>query len=248
MADRRREIVDMHRRLATLDHFKLLNVERAAGLDEIKQRYLALARRWHLDSFIGQNLSPDLEAKAKEIFARVKEAYETLTDLDAKQEYLTRLQREAKGLSTDVNAVLRGEQRIDEGLTHIAQRRWAEAEEAFTEARRLNKDDPLIWAHLAYASYRRDPHREDAFVEAKRSLDKAIKAQQNLPEAYFYLGTIYFEREEFKRSIRYLDASLQRGPKNVEAARLIRLARSRQDKLERRSPILALFDRLLGRQ
>lgn len=246
MAGRQHEIVNMHRKLESADHFRVLGIDRETPADAIKRRYLELARTWHMDSFVTQDLDEELAEKAKQIFNRIQEAYETLTDVDLRDEYLTRLDRASKGLSNDVNAVLRAEQKLDEGLSLMAKRRWNQAKEAFSEAKQLNKDDPLIWAHLAYVTYRADGS-EAAFKTASKELKEATKVQNNLPEAYLYLGTMHFERDEYKSSINYLSKCLKRAPKNVEAARLIRLARSRHEKASQRSPIVTFFERLLKR-
>lgn len=219
----------MFDRMEALDHFNLFGLERDAEPETIKAHYLTLAKKWHIDSFAGLDLGPRQE-KLDAIFKRIGEAYAVLSDPIKRTEYLTLLERRRAGLSTDVEAVLRAESEVDRGLAELGRRRWSVAEAAFSEAIRLNPDDPLTWAHRAFARYRAAGGDAKAIRAAELELERAFKAQENLPEAYRYLGTIAFEQGRLDRAIRWLERCLEWSPRDVEANRLIRLARGRRDK------------------
>ena len=59
------------------DHYHVLNVPADATLGDIKKSYRKLCLRWHPDKHRG---SADREAQAANMFRRLNEAYETLTD------------------------------------------------------------------------------------------------------------------------------------------------------------------------
>jgi len=62
------------------DHYKTLELEPSASLPEIKKAYRKLAQQYHPD----KNNDPYAEA----FFAEIKEAYETLTDPNKREQYL----------------------------------------------------------------------------------------------------------------------------------------------------------------
>lgn len=245
VADPREEIDRVHSRFALSNHFDVLGVERSATPEELKAAYDRLTRKWHIDRFAGQDLGPYAE-KVDAIFKRIGEAYGVLTESTEREEYLTRLDRERAGLSTDVNSILEGEDTLDQGLVELGRKQWAEAETSLTEAMRLNPDDPLIWAHRAWATYRRNKSTPQAARAAQLELQKSFGAQENLPEAYRYLGTIAFEQGDLERALAWLKRCVEWAPRDVEATRLIRLIRSRQEKQKNPGGVAGFFKKLFG--
>ncbi|MBX2810188.1 MAG: tetratricopeptide repeat protein [Myxococcales bacterium] len=223
------EITRTHARIQSMDHFEVLGVNRDASASEIRQQYVALARKWHTDVFAGLDLG-SAATQLSEIFLRISEAHQTLSDPVTRLEYITLLDRQQAGLATDIHAILRGETMVDEGLAEMKRRQWKSAEAAFREAINLNPDDPLIWAHYAWTQYRAQGGNASAATSARKQLEKAYKQQEKLPEAYFYLGSIAFEHNDLDRAIAWLRRCLAHAPNNVEAARILRLARSRKEK------------------
>ncbi len=223
------DIERMYARIDEEDHFRLLGLDRDASPEQVKARYVALAKRWHADAFSGIELG-EHRAKLDAIFQRIAQANEALQDPERRTEHLTLLSRKAAGLSTDVEAILKAEGLVDRGLVELGRRRFAEAREAFAEAAQMNPDDPLIRTHLAWATYRMDPKRPEVVKSAQAGLKAALKTQENLPEAYRYLGTICLEAEQFDGAIRWLGRCLEWSPGDVEASRLLRLAQGRRHK------------------
>lgn len=72
-------------RLDQLDYYTLLGVKKEAGVDEIKTAFRAFARRYHPDKFAGQE--QEKVDRATRIYRRGSEAYQTLTDLEARRSY-----------------------------------------------------------------------------------------------------------------------------------------------------------------
>ena len=63
------------------DYYKILGVEKTATEDEIKSAYRKLAMKWHPDR------NPDNLEEAKNKFAEINEAYETLSNPEKRQQY-----------------------------------------------------------------------------------------------------------------------------------------------------------------
>lgn len=62
-------------------YYEILGVGRAADGTEIKKAYRKLAMKWHPDK------NPDSRKDAEEVFKRVAEAYEVLSDPDKRRQY-----------------------------------------------------------------------------------------------------------------------------------------------------------------
>ena len=97
--DHRTKLLDMFYRLADLDLYEALGVERTAEKKTIKRAYYELASVYHPDRFFRKRLG-SFKQKMEAVFSRVTEAHDTLTDKAKRAEYDTYLgaQDEARAL------------------------------------------------------------------------------------------------------------------------------------------------------
>jgi hypothetical protein len=86
----RTRIVEVHARLAHVDHYALLGVSRDADKTAIKRAYFALAGEFHPDRHFGKNLR-ELGGPLQSIFKRITEAHDTLVNRARKAAYDTTL-------------------------------------------------------------------------------------------------------------------------------------------------------------
>jgi curved DNA-binding protein CbpA len=102
------EIAELIARARIDDHYEVIGVSRNASAAEIKRAYYALARRFHPDRFRRVTDAPTL-SQVEGAFARIAQAYETLSDArsratyDSKQPARASTQRDA-GRSAGANA------------------------------------------------------------------------------------------------------------------------------------------------
>ena len=98
----RDEVLEMHRGLAAKDHFEVLGVTRSASVDDARDAFVRLARRFHPDMQSDPELA-GVRTQIEEIFARLAEADRVLTVPPRRAEYERRL------VLTEVQTLLRVE-------------------------------------------------------------------------------------------------------------------------------------------
>lgn len=209
-----------HREIMSQNFFEIFAATTETEPERIKATYFELTKKWHGEAFSGQNVGA-ARAKLEEIFQRITEAYETITDRHRRDQYMTYLDRRARGLPTDVNEILRSEQLYDQALAMIRRQDFPGARQVLDEALRKNPD-PAYLATLGWVVFNIDPRSQDAVTDAVKLLRRAIKEQDNLPIAYQYLGQIAFARNALPEARKWWQKCLERDPNNSEAVRGIR--------------------------
>lgn len=236
-----------HRRVMSMNFFEIFDSDPDSEESALKARYFELARKWHSDAFQGHELGPH-QRKLDEIFQRITEAYNTLTDKVQREEYLIYLDRKAKGLPTDVNEILKGEQLFDQATAMIKRREWVKACEVLEEAIRKNPD-PLYLAHLGWATYKRDPNQQANVTKGVQYLKRAVKEQENLPVAYQFLGQLCHARGHSTEARKWWTRCLEWDPHNVDAQRGLRtLAQAKGEKSPQGSNKGNLLNRFLSKK
>jgi curved DNA-binding protein CbpA len=238
-------IDQVHKTLDRKDHFELLGVDLDTDAETLKRAFHLQAKRWHTDNFAGMELGRR-KPKLDEIFQRLNEAYDTLSDDKLRGEYLILRKRKQDGLSTDVNSILRAEALLDDGLSELRKKQWKAALDHLTEAQSLNPDDPLYDVHIAWATYNDKRNDKAATTKAEDLLARALKKQESLPLAYQYLGQIAFNREDYDMARRWWKKCLEWDKKNVEVMRGIRLINTRAAKKDK--SLGAIFGRLFAKK
>ena len=173
----RRVIVAERDRLKDANHYEVLGVQKAATAEEIKLAYIAAAKRFHSDAFAGQELG-SARRVAEELFARISEANATLSNPVSRSNYDVYLDRKAKGLPTDVAAIVRAEGIFQKGEMLFKAGRFQDAETAFREAISLNHSEAEFHAYLGMAIYRGRGKAQEALelVEKARAMDARLQS------------------------------------------------------------------------
>lgn len=92
--EHRKYLLDVHDRLPTISHYELLGVPRNAEKKAIKNAYYRITGSVHPDRFFRKRLG-SYKPKMEAIFARLEDAYRTLTAPDARAQYDATLGPEA---------------------------------------------------------------------------------------------------------------------------------------------------------
>ena len=210
---------------AAMDYYDVLDVSRTATFVEIKSAYHDLARRFHPDRF--HKGETELRRRIDSGFARIAQAYETLSDpssraaYDAKETSKSRKGRRESG-PPDPKAAAetsRAEASFQRGVEAM-QRNWHdEAIRYLAEAATLSPRDARYRAHYGYALIKKSNTRRIAEGE----LQAAVALDPDNTSYRVMLAELYKALGLRRRAEGELERALAADPKN-EAARSLLLS------------------------
>jgi len=208
-------------RLKDASHYLVLGVPRSAPATDVKAAWLAAAKRFHSDAFSGLDIG-SARRIAEDLFTRVNEANSVLSDANRRAEYDVYLDRKAKGLPTDVGAILRAEGMFQRGEILFKSGRWEDAEGQFREAISLNHTEAEFHAFLGMAMFRRSGKPEEALPHVQ----KALEMDPRLHSGTVFLSQIYQAQGEVERAKSLLRKAIEKDPDFAEAKDELRRLRS----------------------
>jgi curved DNA-binding protein CbpA len=229
------------------NYYEVIDLPPTAKASEIKDAYYALARRYHPDRFHLQSAT-SMHAKISSAFARITQAYETLTDPSARAIYDSNLKRskqyaeslhkpsakdpvlagaEALNLNLDSSETTVGdaEYNFREGVGALQQGRISAA---VTHLASASHQDPTQARYRAYYG-RALGVSETTRRVAETEIQAAVKLE---PENAVYrtmLAELYFDLKFHRRAQTELDRALAIDPNNPSARSLLgKLEKSRK--------------------
>jgi CheY-like chemotaxis protein/curved DNA-binding protein CbpA len=209
-------------RLKDASHYAVLGVAANASAADLKNAWILAARKYHSDAFSGLELG-SARRIAEDLFAKVNEANSVLTDGHRRAEYDVYLDRKAKGLPTDVGAILRAEGLFQKGEVLFKAGRWEDAEAQFREAIALNETEAEFHAFLGMAIFRRSGKPEQGIPHA----EKALEMDPRLHTGTLFLSHMYEAQGEGERARSLLRKAIERDPEFEQAKEELRRLRSR---------------------
>ena len=236
----RKLLFEERERLKDASHYQVLGVEPGAGPDEIKQAYFAAAKRFHSDSFSGLELG-SARRTAEELFGKVGEAYSVLTDKNKRAEHDVYLERKAKGLPTDVVAILRAEGIFQKGEVQFKQGKWEDAETSFKEAIALNHAEAEFHAYLGMTIFKRTGKPELGLPH----LETALELDPRLPSGVLFGAQLAEAAGDPDRAQQILREAIKRDPGFADAKDAMRRLRNRPAEPENKG---GFFSRLLSKK
>jgi len=238
------DLEDFLKRLkAATNHYQVLELPATANASEIKDTYYAMARRYHPDRFHLKS-GTKLHAEISSAFARVTQAYETLTNPNARAGYDHTLERTRQFAETaakttraangsdedrDVAASETGADSAEfsfrEGTGALEQGRIKVAIQYLSHAARM---EPQVARYRAYYG-RALAADENTRRLAETEFQAAIKLEPGNAVFRTMLAELYFELKFHRRAQTELDRALSIDPHNGAANLLLRkLAKSRK--------------------
>ena len=223
------------------DHYEVLDVARLATIDEIKNAYHALARRFHPDRF--HQSESQLRARVESAFARIAHAYETLSDQSLRVGYDAKRSAKpaaptrqksapqaagsngAKQAAPRANAD-RAEASFQHGLDALKRNRHDEAIRFLAEAAMLSPREARYRAHYGHALIRQSNTRRMAETE----LQAALSLEPENTSYRVMLAELYQQLGLQRRAEGELERALAADPKNKAARALLMSLKSKSQK------------------
>jgi tetratricopeptide (TPR) repeat protein len=206
----------------------MLDVPRDATLETVQASFFALAKKWHPD-----RLPPELahvRDACSRVFARMSEAHSTLIDA-AKRESYTLLLADGSGspeAQEKVTKVIDAATNFQKAEVCLRRGDHAQAEAL---CRLAHEADPSQSDYLAMMAWlealKPENQAPEKTVKSLTMLSEAIKINARCEKAYFWRGMLLRRLGKAEAAMRDFKEAVELNPRNIDAAREVRLYRMR---------------------
>lgn len=212
------------------DFFTVLGLGRDADTARVQAAFLTLAKQWHPDA-VPSDLE-DGKAAAASIFSRISEAHATLGDPERRATYLATIEAgDSEGEQAQVIAVLEAATAFQKAEFYLKRSDYAQAEALARQALEGDSTQPHYLALVAWLeALKPEGHTHSGSVDAIAKLSRAVKMNDKCERAFFYRGQIYKRLGDRHHALADFKRALELDPRNVDAAREIRLFEMRGGK------------------
>jgi curved DNA-binding protein CbpA len=223
----REDILTKHSSLATGSYYDWLELRKTAKGEEVKKSYFAMIKRYHPDRFNSANLR-DLRGHLEELFSKITDAYQILSNPISKRRYDNSLRTEApRGEDLSPRAFLTrppDEESAATSMEKLAERYYREAKRHFSkkdfhrtvellkEALRLDSSKGAYHKLLARALAMNPKWRKDAVEH----FETALEICPFDVECLVGLGEIYEKSGLIGRASRMFSRALELDPENAD--------------------------------
>jgi tetratricopeptide (TPR) repeat protein len=229
LAERWKEIVERATSIDRADYFMMLDLARDASVEEVEATFFTLAKKWHPDR-LPPELAP-VRTYCSRVFARMSEAHATLSDSELRGQYMNLL-ADGSG-SPDVRETVAKviEAATDFQKAEVCLRRsdYAQAEVLCRKALEADGTQPDYLAMLAWLlALKPENQTADKTKDSIAMLDRAIAMSGRSEKAFFWRGMLNKRLGRTELAFRDFKTSAELNPRNIDAAREVRLHRMRR--------------------
>jgi curved DNA-binding protein CbpA len=220
-----------------VDHFALLGLPVDAHDHDVHEAYFQLAKRLHPDRLRAVG-AMDLEADAQRLFARINEAFATLSNPRKLAEYRQLLQQGGEEMVRQRQAdaeqlaarIFEAEEHFRQGEMALRRNAWASAAEQFQLALTLNPEEGEHHAALAWALWCSTTDKAAINDRINDLLLDAGKKSPNSAAVWMYRGSIAKLRGDTKTARTAFKRVLELDENNAAAQTELRLLKDEEDK------------------
>ncbi|MCB9707314.1 MAG: DnaJ domain-containing protein [Myxococcales bacterium] len=229
MKQRWMDTMALYEKLEELNYCEVLGISVTSSGEEAATAYMKLVKRWHPDR-LPAALSA-LAEQTREIFRYLTEAHEVLTSADKRADYVAMLEAGAGSPAEQrrMLALLDSATEVQRANFLLQQKSYEEALQHAQTAVDLTPDDPDAQVALAWALYNLYGHSESPpFDDMMKALNLALEKNDGHERAHYCKGMVLKRRGKTREALGHFKLAVQINPRNVDAAREIRLAAMRE--------------------
>jgi hypothetical protein len=220
----RARILDRAEKITGQDYFQMLGVDPDAPPEAIQKAFFGLAKIWHPDR-LPSALFEVKEACSK-VFTHLTEAHATLSDPERRSDYM-KLLKEGGATPDDqakIQGIIEATQEFQKADFHLKRNENDKAYELVKRAYELDPDQMDYLAMLTWLEAQQPQWlSREKTLEKIYVLDRCIKVHPNGERAYFWRGMLFKRIEENSKAIKDLKKAMELNPRNLDAAREVRL-------------------------
>ncbi|MFT3927406.1 MAG: tetratricopeptide repeat protein [Myxococcales bacterium] len=240
------ELVALYKRLDDVNHFDLLGLPLSTPAPEVGTAYFALVKKFHPDR-LPPALAP-LASCAQLVFDRITEANETLGNPTTRADYMKAVEGGGGTRSAErlMRNVLESAVEFQKAEVLIKRRDYAQALTLIRSAMAKNPDEADCNALYGWVLHLMNPGESGPFDEMLRAFDRALSAHPKNERAHYYKGVVLKRVNRGEEATKHFQKAVEINPRNVEAAREVRLAEMRKDSKPPQQNTGKLLSKLFG--
>jgi tetratricopeptide (TPR) repeat protein len=228
LATRWQEITERASTIDRADYFMMLDLARDATREDVENAFFALAKTWHPDR-LPPELAPVRDACSR-VFSRMSEAQSTLTDEAKRKQYMGLLADGSGSPETQETVAKVIEAATDFQKAEVCFKRndLVQAEQWCRKAADADPTQPSYRSLLAWLTALKPENQSpEKTLEAIKMLDSTIQANSKAEAAYVWRGLLYKRIGKDDVAMRDFQRAVQINPRNIDAAREVRLFQMR---------------------
>src|SRR5580658_3650911 len=238
MTQRWEEIVRRAASIDRSDYFAILEVRRDATLEGVQASFFSLARKWHPDR-LPPELAPVRDACSR-VFARMSEAHSTLSDAAKRESYMQLLADGSGSPETQekVAKVIDAATNFQKAEVCLRRGDHAQAEALCQLALDADSTQSDYLAMMAWLQALKPENQSpEQTAKSLAMLTAAIKLNARCEMAYFWRGMLLRRLGKADAAMRDFREAVDLNPRNIDAAREVRLHRMRGGRFSTKPPI-----------
>jgi curved DNA-binding protein CbpA len=209
-------------------HFVLLGVPDNVGEREVQAAYFAAIKRFHPDR-LPPALAP-LTRCAQLLFERLTEAHETLSNPELRAAYVAQVQdgggtRAAERMMRDV---LESALEFQKAEVLMKRREYNQALKVVNRAISRNANESEYHALQGWLLHLMNTGEGAPTDDMLRAFERALKINDKNERAHYYKGVVLKRVGRDNEALRHFRLAAELNPRNVDAAREVRLASMRR--------------------
>ncbi|MCU0691026.1 MAG: J domain-containing protein [Polyangiaceae bacterium] len=240
LEERRATIRARTQRLDAEDFFEVLGVAREDPVDVVRSAYFALAKLWHPDRL--PEALTDVRDDAARVFGKMSEAFHTLSDMDRRKDYFEKLATSKAGSDEHAEVQQAIEATIEFQKADVFVRK-RDFQRALIHAKVAFERAPDQADHIALYAWvlamQPEGRQTSNVLESIKLLQDAIARESRCERAHFYRAMLLKQMGQHGAALRDFRRAAELNPRNIDAARELRLAEMRGTTKDEQAPVPA---------